>query len=286
MIMDSLKGKVWLITGAGKGLGKAIAGAALKNGGRVIATARAAESIQAPEGYENALLPLPLDVSTPGQAVYDGVVRAGLEAFGRIDFLVNNAGFGGVTNFEETSEEHIRRMFEVNLFGLMRVTRAVLPVMRRQRSGHIFNIASGAGYSAGPVPYHTSKFAVTGFSVSLAFEVAPFGIRVTNVAPGLFRTSFYGEGRWETTPDFPLRDYDGCRWQTAFVEDARKNKQPGDPAKLAELLMQAACAETPPLHLAIGEDAPAVLDAYCEKLQEDTNAWRDKAVRTSFAQEG
>lgn len=121
-------------------------------------------------------------------------------------------------------------MFEVNVFGLMRVTRAVLPVMRRQRSGHIFNIASGAGYSAGPVPYHTSKFAVTGFSTALAFEVAPFGIHVTNVAPGLFRTGFYDKGKWRTEPDLHIPDYDPFRWQTEFVREARCHQQPGIPS--------------------------------------------------------
>lgn len=128
--------------------------------------------------------------------MFDDAARAAVEAFGDIDVLVNNAGRGGVTFFEETDEATIRDMFEVNLFGLMRVTRAVLPAMRRQRSGRILNIASGAGYSAGPVPYHTSKFAVTGFSTSLAFEVEPFGIRATNVAPVLFRTGFYDSGVW------------------------------------------------------------------------------------------
>lgn len=281
--MDHLNSKVWLVTGAGKGIGRAIVLAALGRGDRVAAAVRTPAAEPVPAAWEDRLLSLTLDVSHPDPQVYEDAVRRCLDRFGRIDVLVNNAGFGGVTNFEETSEASIRRMFEVNLFGLMRVTRAVLPVMRAQRSGHIFNLASGAGYSAGPVPYHTSKFAVTGFSTSLAFEVAPFGIRVTNVAPGLFRTSFYGEGRWNTEPDHPIPDYDPFRWQTDFVANARKNGQPGDPAKLAALLLEAADSPDPPLHLAVGEDAPAVLDAYCEKLRADTDAWRERAVRTSFS---
>ena len=205
-----------------------------------------------------------------------------VKKFGRIDVLVNNAGYGAITNFEETREETIRRLFEVNVFGLMRVTRAVLPTMRRQRSGHIFNISSGAGYSAGPVPYHTSKFAVTGFSTSLSFEVEPFGIKVTNVAPGLFRTGFYDKGTWGTEADIHIADYDTCRWQTEFVKKAEKHEQPGDPDKLAELIIAVAASQNPPLHLAVGADAPEVIDNLCQKLKEDTDTWRDRAIKTSF----
>lgn len=123
---------------------------------------------------------------------------------------------------------------------------------------------------------------MTGFSVSLAFEVEPFGIRVTNVAPGLFRTGFYDKGTWGTKPDVHLADYDAYRWQTAFIEAAGKHEQPGDPDKLAALLLEVVYSDNPPLHLPAGEDAPAVLDALCEKLKTDTDAWRDKAVKTSF----
>lgn len=280
--MEDKKAKVWFVTGAAKGIGRAIVETVLRQGDRVIAAARKPEEMSGFEEYADQILILRLDVSDPDETVYKQAVEAGVARFGRIDVLVNNAGVGGVTFFEETSEETIRRMFEVNLFGLMRMTRAVLPVMRKQKSGHIFNIASGAGYSAGPVPYHTSKFAVTGFSVSLAFEAAPFGIKVTNVAPGLFRTNFYDKGKWGTDPDCYISDYDSCRWQTGFVADAQKNEQPGDPYKLAELLYEAAYCQEPPLHLAVGEDAPAVLDAYCEQVKADTDKWREKAVQTHF----
>lgn len=280
--MSVTKSKVWFVTGAGKGIGRAIVNAALLHGDCVIAATRTISDLSAPAGYEDQFLPVQLDVSCPDEDSYTQAVQKGVDAFGRIDVLVNNAGFGGITNFEETSEETIRKLFEVNLFGLMRVTRAVLPVMRSQRGGHIFNIASAAGYGAGPVPYHTSKFAVTGFSTSLAFEVEPFGIKVTNVAPGLFRTNFYDKGKWGTEPDFHISDYDACRWQTAFVADARKKEQPGDPEKLAGLLVEAAYSEHPPLHLAVGLDAPAVLDAYCDRVREDTDAWREKAENTAY----
>lgn len=271
--------KVWFITGAARGMGKSIADAALKNGDSVIATTKKANDFTAPEGYEDHVLTLQLDVANTNQDIFDDAVNQAVDKFGCIDVLVNNAGYGSVTFFEETEEETIRKQFEVNLFGLMRVTRAVLPVMRKQHSGHIINIASGSGYSAGPTIYHTTKFAVTGFSVSLAFEVEPFGIKVTNAAPGMFRTSFYDKGTWRITPDKHIEDYDSCRWQDAFIAN---NDPQGDPDKLAQVILEVANSENPPLHLAIGADAPAVLDAYAEKLKADTDAWREKVMDTSY----
>lgn len=275
-------GKVWFITGAGKGIGRAIALAALKSGDCVVATTRKENGFAVLPKYQDKLMNLKLDVSDTDAKVYELAVEEAVRKFGSIDVLVNNAGYGAITNFEETSEDSIRKLFEVNLFGTMRVTRAVLPYMRKQRKGHIFNIASGGGYAPGPVPYHTTKFAVTGFSTCLAFELEPFGIKVTNVAPGLFRTGFYDKGTWRTEPDIHIADYDEFRWQTAFIENAQKNTQPGDPDKLAALIVEVAACENPPLHLPIGADAPAVLDALCDKLKADTDAWREKSVDTTF----
>lgn len=274
--------KVWFITGAGKGIGNAIAMAALDAGDCVIATTRKANGFLIPDKYKSSTLSLQLDVSDADENIYYSVVEKSIKQFGRIDILVNNAGYGCITNFEETSEKNIKNMFEVNVFGMMRVTRAVLPIMRKQRNGHIFNISSGAGYSAGPVPYHTSKFAVTGFSTSLAFEVEPFGIKVTNVAPGLFRTGFYNKSTWKTVPDIHIDDYDCNRWQTAFIENANKHEQPGDPDKLAKLIIEVSSSENPPLHLPVGADTPEVIDALCAKLKKDTDTWRSKASETVF----
>ena len=274
-------GKVWLITGAGSGIGKAIALAALAAGDHVAAATHKGETLRVPKEQADRLLCLKLDIAEQNECHYADAVQTVMAYFGRIDVLVNNAGYGAVTFFEETDEATIKRLYEVNVFGTMRVTRAVLPVMREQRCGHIFNIASTAAYAPGPVIYHSSKFAVTGFSVALAFEVAPFGIRVTNVAPGMFRTGFYTEGKWGTEPDRHIADYDACRWQTALVAECRKNQQPGDPDKLAQVILKAAECKDPPLHLAIGEDGPQVLDAYCEKIRTDTAAWRAIAEKTS-----
>lgn len=271
--------KVWFITGAARGIGKAIADAALKAGDYVVATTRRDNDYTAPDGFDDHALSIRLDVSIEDQQVFDEAVQKAVAAFGRIDVLVNNAGYGSVTFFEETNEDTIKKQFEVNLFGLMRVTRAVLPMMRSQRSGHIINIASGSGYSAGPSIYHTTKFAVTGFSVSLAFEVEAFGIKVTNAAPGMFRTSFYDKGTWRITPDKHIEDYDQCRWQNAFIAN---NNPMGNPEKLAEVILKVAESGNPPLHLPIGDDAPQVLYSYADKLIEDTNAWKSEVINTSF----
>lgn len=239
--------KVWLITGAARGMGRAITETALKNGDSVAAITRKDNDLDLSEQYGNRFLHLTLDISNTDEKLFENAIKKAVEYFGRIDVLVNNAGHGRITNFEETSEKNIREIFELNVFGLMRMTRAVLPIMRKQRSGHIFNIASAAGYCAGPVAYHTSKYAVTGFSTCLAFEVAPFNINVTNVAPGLFRTNFYDKGAMNTEADIHIADYDTARWQDDFVKNNSNHEQPGDPVKLSELIYEVSSTENPPL---------------------------------------
>lgn len=276
--------KVWFITGAGRGMGKAITETALKNGDYVVATTRKEKGLDLSDKYKDRFLNLRLDVADFSQEQVDEVVEKAIEKFGKIDVLVNNAGHGRITNFEETSEENIREIFELNVFGLMKVTRAVLPIMRSQKSGHIFNIASAAGYCAGPVAYHTSKFAVTGFSTTLAFEVAPFGIKVTNIAPGLFRTSFYDKGAMGIENDFHIKDYDSNRWQDDFVKNNSHNEQPGDPVKLSELIYEVSNVNNPPLHLPVGEDAVNSVESYANQILNDVREWREKASNTSFSE--
>lgn len=274
--------KVWFITGAGKGIGCAIAKKALKAGDFVVATTRKENAFPIPKGYEENALNLRLDVSDPNEETYTSAVEQALTRFGRIDVLVNNAGHGRITNFEETSEDNIRELFEVNFFGMLRVTRAVLPVMRKQRSGHIMNIASAAGYGAGPVAYHSSKFAVTGFSASLAFEVAPFGIKVINVAPGLTRTNFYDKDTICTNTDIHIADYDPFRWQEEFMQNNSSHEQPGDPNKIAKLIIEASDCETPPLHLPVTADAVDVLNNWQEDILKCIEKWGGKARKTSY----
>ncbi len=275
--------KVWFITGAGRGMGLEITKTALRKGDCVIATTRNENGLNLSNEYKERFLNLQLDVADFTQEQVNGVVEKAIKQFARIDILVNNAGHGRITNFEETSEENIREIFELNVFGLMRVTRAVLPFMRKQKSGHIFNIASAAGYGAGPVAYHTSKFAVTGFSTCLAFEVEPFGIKVTNVAPGLFRTSFYNKEAMRTEIDNHIEDYDNFRWQDDFVKNNSNHEQPGDPVKLSELIYEVSHTEKPPLHLPVGKDAVETMESLEMKLKEDVDCWRDRASKTSFA---
>lgn len=182
--------KTWFITGATRGIGAAIAKAALDAGNKVVATGRKLEAVNQALGTAENLLPLALDVTRADQV--EIAVRTAIERFGRIDVLVNNAGYGLMGPFEETAPEDIRAQFETNVFGLMAVTRAVMPGMRQQRSGRIFNISSVAGLKGvwGASPYNASKFAVEGFSQAIAQELAPFGVCVTSVSPGFFRTDF------------------------------------------------------------------------------------------------
>ena len=273
--------KVWFITGAGKGIGYSLACTALEAGDHVVATTRKEKAFSAPKGCEESVLNLPLDVSDLNESVYVSAVQQAVSRFGRIDVLVNNAGHGRITNFEETSEENIRELFEVNFFGMLRVTRAVLPVMRRQRSGHIFNVASGAGYAPGPVAYHSSKFAVTGFSTALAFEVAPFGIKVTNVVPGMVRTSFYDQGAMCTQPDIPIVDYDKNRWQDDFMKANSNHEQAGDPNKIAKLILEVSGAEIIPLHLPVTADAVETLKDWQRGIGADIAVWGEKAAKTA-----
>lgn len=274
--------KVWFITGASRGIGLEITKTALKNGDYVIATARKVNDINVDDIYIDRILNLQLDVANYTEEQINEKVKQAAGYFGRIDVLVNNAGHGRITNFEETSEENIKELFELNVFGLMRVTRAVLPIMRQQKSGHIFNIASAAGYGAGPVAYHTSKFAVTGFSTCLAFEVEPFGIKVTNVAPGLFRTGFYNKGVMKTELDVHIEDYDKNRWQDDFVANNSNHEQPGDPVKLSRLVYEVSTSANPPLHLPVGKDGVETVEGLINKLEEDLKDWKEKSVNTNF----
>ncbi len=274
--------KVWFITGAAKGIGYAIAKAALEAGDCVVATTRKENDFIIPSGYENNALHLLLDISNQDLSAYTNAVEQAVQHFGRIDILVNNAGYARISYFEETSEESLKEIFEVNFFGLMRVTRAVLPVMRKQRSGHIFNIASSAGYSHGPVPYHSSKFAVTGFSTALAFEVAPFSIKLTNVIPGFVRTNFYDKGAIKDKADITIADYNRFRWQSNFVKKNRRHEQAGDPDKVAKLIVEASRAAKAPLHLPVTADAVKILKEWQQGIGACVEEWCDKANDTSF----
>lgn len=271
--------KVWFITGANRGIGLEIAKAALAAGDRVVATARRLETLAPLSAHGERVLHQALDVDLEADAMR--AVEQATARFGGIDVLVNNAGYGQLGLFEQIDAEQVEQQFRTNVFGLMHVTRAVLPVMRRRRAGRIFNIASVAGFRGfdGAAVYCASKFAVEGFSASLAAEVAGFGIRVTTVEPGFFRTDFlqhtsvrYG-GRqvaaYATLDTPPLSSY-----------EAYNGRQPGDPAKLGRALVELAAMAEPPSHFVAGSDAVGFArETFAARLREvEAHAERSAAL--------
>ncbi len=266
--------KVWFVTGATRGIGAEIVKAALAAGDRVVATGRDPGKIAAafPDSGD-ALLPLSLDVTDHDQI--GATVDTALAHFGRIDALVNNAGYGQLGLFEESAAGDAERQFATNVFGLFDMTRTVLPAMRRQRSGHIFNLSSIAGLrgGVGGSLYCASKFAVEGFSESLAQEVAPFGIHVTVVEPGFFRTDFLDDSSVRFG-GHAINDY---RELSSKVRDGyrdRNHRQAGDPAKLANVIVDLASRPTPPFRYAAGSDAADILAAKIERLTGELEATR------------
>ena len=263
----------WFITGAGRGLGADIARAALAAGCAVVATARDPQAVRAALGPEHErLLVLGLDVADAGQA--QRTVGAAEERFGGIDVLVNNAGYGHVGFFEETTDADARAQFDSNVFGLMNVTRAVLPLMRKARAGHIFNLSSLAGLRGNMFAslYSASKFAVEGLSESLAEELAPFGIRVTIVEPGPFRTDFLSARSLRVVAQ-ALPDYDDMRSRMLAAFAERNGKQAGDPAKLARGMVEMAGSATAPLRFLAGSQAFDMGVPKLEEMRKDITAW-------------
>jgi NAD(P)-dependent dehydrogenase (short-subunit alcohol dehydrogenase family) len=251
--------KVWMITGASRGFGREIARAALATGDAVVATSRRGSR---PDGLPESddLLPLALDV-TDSDSV-DAAVAAVLERFGRIDVLVNNAGYGQVGFFEELSPERVEAQFRTNVFGVFDVTRAVLPVMRRQRSGHVITISSIAGLTAGvnATVYGATKAAVSVWSEALEQEVSQFGIHTTVIHPGAFRTDFFDPTSLQQE-DVEIDDYANGREQRRSYYTAKNHEQPGDPVRFGQAVVELAAA-TPPVRWAAGSDA---FDVYIDR---------------------
>jgi NAD(P)-dependent dehydrogenase (short-subunit alcohol dehydrogenase family) len=272
--------KVWFLTGASRGFGLEIVRAALSRGDRVVATARRAGQIrdQLPDAGA-ALHAVDLDVTDAGQVAR--AVEAGVEAFGRIDVVVNNAGRGLLGAVEEASDAAVRAVYEVNVFGTLNVLRAVLPTLRRQRAGHVINISSVGGLlgSAGWGIYNSTKFAVEGFSEALAKELKPLGISVTIVEPGYFRTDFLDASSLGTE-ETVIADYQA----TAGAMRARaldvNHAQPGDPVKAAAAIVDVAAAPEPPLHLLLGTDCVEAVEEHTRQLIADIEAWRHVSTST------
>ena len=273
--------RIWLITGASRGIGAKIAAAALGNGDAVVATARDANSITQRFGDQPGLLAVTLDVTDEAQGV--AVAKAAIEHFGRIDVLVNNAGFGLLGAVEEATADEVRRVYETNVFGLLNVTRAVLPHMRAARSGHVINLSSVGGYrsGAGFGVYCSTKFAVEGLSEALHAELEPLGVKVTIVEPGYFRTEFL-EGNSLVESPSSITDYDGTAGEVRKIAKAVTLNQPGDPDKLAQVMITLVEAQKAPLRLPLGSDCVAAIEAKNAYVAGELQAWREVSVSTDF----
>lgn len=273
--------RTWFVTGASRGFGALIAERALQNGDAVVATARNPTDVRVRLGDHPNLLAVPLDVTHEEQA-HQAVADA-IKRFGRIDVLVNNAGFGLLGAVEEASAAEVERVFGTNVFGLLAVTRAVLPHMRRQRSGHVLNVSSIGGYQAyqGWGVYGATKFAVEGISEALAQEVAALGIRVTVVEPGFFRTDFLDQHSLVKTA-LEIDDYEGSVGAVRRFAESANHAQPGDPSKLAEAILALVNAPTPPLRLPLGSDTVARIEAKNAFVGSELAAWRELALSTDF----
>lgn len=274
--------KVWIVTGSATGIGAGIARAALDAGEFVVATDLESDQLaETYAGYGDRVMAQRLDIRDAGQA--RDVVRAAVARFGRIDVLVNNAGFGQFGPFEQVEPEAIERQFATNVFGTMNVTREVLPVLRGQRSGHIINMSSNGGFRGvkGGSMYSATKFAIEGFSESLAEEVSGFGIKVTIVEPGAFRTGFLNPGvlRYGTREIDDYQDY----WTSArAVFEQRAGTQIGDPDRLGKAVVTIAHSEQPPLRFVAGPDALAIVEGKLRSVTAELHEWRDLTLSTSF----
>jgi len=273
--------KTWFITGAGRGMGVDFAKAALEAGHAVVASGRDGARVSKALGQSNDLLAVKLDVTKRADA--EVAVRAAVDRFGRIDVLVNNAASFYAGYFEELTPEQMERQLAASLFGPMNVTRAVLPVMRKQRSGHIISISSTAGlvgFEFGTA-YAASKFGLEGWMESLHAEVAPFGIITTIVNPGFFRTELLTE-KSTNYAEPSIKDYDERRAKQHEFWNAQNGRQSGDPAKLARALMTIAGLETPPRRFIAGADAVATAEQVAAELKTQTDAHRDLSTSLSF----
>lgn len=282
--MSENNAPVWLITGCSTGLGRALATAVLERGLRAVVTARDPERVaDLVAAHPGRALAVALDVTDP-QQITEAVAEA-RRVFGQIDVLVNNAGYGYLAAVEEGEDAEIRALFEANVFGLMALTRAVLPGMRARRSGHIVSVSSLGGLAAFGATgyYHATKFAVEGFSESLAAEVGPLGIGVTIVEPAAFRTNWSGPSMRESA--IRIDDYAGTAGARRTSTLATYGKQPGDPDRAATAVIDAVASAEPPLRLLLGQAAYDIATARLDTLRKTFDDWRDVTLSADFPKE-
>jgi NAD(P)-dependent dehydrogenase (short-subunit alcohol dehydrogenase family) len=273
--------QVWLITGSSRGLGRAFTEAVLAAGHSVVAGARKPDQLaDLRNGFEEKILPVPLDVTKEVQA--KAAIDAAITHFGRLDVLVNNAGYGNVSPVEDTPLDDFRAQIETNLFGVIIMTKAVLPYFRERKAGHIIQVTSIAGRlgPTGRAPYAAAKFGVEGFSESLSKEIGPLGVKVTIIEPGGFRTDFAGSSA-DLRPGRP--EYDSTVGATVRFQRDYNGKQPGDPAKAAAVLLHIASLREPPLRLLLGSDCYSAAEkSALDKLESDRQ-WKNLSVSTDYS---
>jgi NAD(P)-dependent dehydrogenase (short-subunit alcohol dehydrogenase family) len=272
---------VWFITGCSTGFGRELATAVLAKGYCCVVTARNPKQVEdIAAGYKETALVLELDVTDRSEV--ESSVKSAESRFGRIDVLVNNAGIGYFGSIEESDEAEVKRMFDINFWGLSAMTRAVLPGMRKRRSGHIVNVSSIGGLTAYPALayYHASKFAVEGFSETLAKEVAHLGIKVTLVEPSGFRTDWAGRSANDVKNN--IADYAESAGQNLKSLRAASGKQAGDPKRAAEAIIKAVESKEPPLHLLLGKAAWKNAHLKLDALNKDFDAWRETTEGADF----
>ncbi len=272
---------VWFITGCSTGFGRELARLVLARGWKAVVTARKPDQLQdLVEGHDENALAFKLDVTDDAQ-IADAVKKAE-EKFGRIDVLVNNAGYGYLAAIEEGEDDAVRAMFETNFFGLVATTKAVLPGMRERKSGRIVNISSIGGLVsfAATGYYHATKYAVEGMSESLAIELEPLGIKVLIVEPGPFRTDWSGRSLLESKT--VIADYEPTAGKRRQQSRANSGKQVGDPVRAGEAIIQAVESNDPPLHLVLGKPALGLAYKKLDSLKQDLDAWRSTTLGADF----
>jgi NAD(P)-dependent dehydrogenase (short-subunit alcohol dehydrogenase family) len=273
--------RTWFITGASTGFGRILAEEVLKAGGKVIVTARKLEKVaDLEEKHPGKARAFALDVTDAAQI--HSVVAQAVTTFGPVDVLVNNAGYGLVGSIEEATEDEYMPVYDTNVFGLIRVTRALLPYMRQQRSGHILNISSIGGLTASPGwgYYQSTKFAVEGLTEALAAEVAPLGIHVTAIEPAPFRTDFLGRSGVEAAKRIP--DYDATAGTARHYMSDQNGKQAGDPVRAVHAMIAVVESPNPPLRLLLGKNALMRLRAKLDAWQKEIAAWESTTVGADF----
>jgi len=274
--------KIWLVTGSSRGLGRALTEAVLAAGDRVVGTALKPEQLDdLAAKYGDQLRAVALDVTDAGAA--RAAVRTAVEEFGGLDVVANNAGYANSASIEEMADDDFRAQVETNLFGVVNVTKAALPVFREQRSGHFLQFSSiggRAGGTPGMGAYQTAKFAVEGFSEVLNNEVRPFGVKVTIVEPGGFRTD-WGGSSMELADVHP--DYETTVGEMHRRRIEMDGKQPGDPAKAAQAILQVVALDNPPLRLLLGTDALTLADSSSRSRADEAATWAHLSTSTDFS---